>query len=161
MLPFSSGDQRHLEAAQSWCGLNAYLDANEELDQITAQARSHPTFLEVRWQVYANLGKWEGALEIANALTKRSPNCPEGWIYRGISLGELNRPEDAYATLMDAVNTFPTNEIIHYDLACICCELKRTKEAQFWLGKAIDLGGDDTRLRALDDNDLEPIWETL
>ena len=161
MIPFSSEDRRHLEEAQRWCGLNSYLDANEELAQITSQARSHPKVLEVRWQVYANLGKWEGALVIAKALTKRTPNCPEGWINLGISLGELNRPEDAYATLMDAVNTFPTNEIIIYDLACICCELKRTKEAQLCLSKAIDLGGMGIRLRALDDNDLESIWETL
>ena len=52
LLPFH--DQRHLEAAQGWF----------ELGNITAENRAHPAVLEVRWQIYANVKKWDAALDI-------------------------------------------------------------------------------------------------
>jgi hypothetical protein len=51
-------DQRHLEAAQGWCELHAFAEADAELDNITASLRAHPNVLEVRWQIYANLERW-------------------------------------------------------------------------------------------------------
>ena len=30
---------------------------------LTANLRAHPKVLEVRWQIYANLVKWAGALD--------------------------------------------------------------------------------------------------
>ena len=45
------------------CGLYAFAQADAELDNIIASLRSHPKVLEVRWQIYANLEKWAGALE--------------------------------------------------------------------------------------------------
>jgi hypothetical protein len=79
-------DQRHLEAAQGWCELHAFLEADAELGNITASLRAHPKMLEVRWQIYANLEKWAGALEIASAIVKMVPDWPSGWIYRASSL---------------------------------------------------------------------------
>jgi hypothetical protein len=61
-LPFH--DQRHLEAAQGWFELGKHLEANEELENITAENRAHPAVLEVRWQIYANVKKWDAALDI-------------------------------------------------------------------------------------------------
>ena len=39
-LPFE--DQRCLEAAQGWFELGNHLEANEELENITAENRAHP-----------------------------------------------------------------------------------------------------------------------
>ena len=35
-------DQRHLRAAQGWFELGLHLEANEELENITAEYRAHP-----------------------------------------------------------------------------------------------------------------------
>ena len=56
---------------------------------------------------------------------------------------------------------FPVDEIIPYDLACVCCGLKRLDEARSWLAKAIEAGGNAIKLKALDDPDLEPIWKGI
>jgi hypothetical protein len=56
---------------------------------------------------------------------------------------------------------FPTGEIILYDLSCVCCALKWPDEARAWLGKAIEEGGNEIKLKALDDPDLEPVWASL
>ena len=117
--------------------------------------------LEVRWQIYANLEKWAGALDIASAIVKMVPEWSSGWIYRASSLTELNRQQEAYETLSDAVALFPADEIILYDLACVCCALKRFDEARTWLAKAIETGGNAIKLKALDDSDLEPLWKRI
>jgi hypothetical protein len=59
-----------------------------------------------------------------------------------------------------AAMKFPSDVIILYDLACICCALKREEEARDWLGKAIEAGGNEIRKRSLDDPDLEPLWKS-
>ena len=161
MKPLDRPDSLHLEAAKGWCELHAFAEADAELDNITASLRAHPKVLEVRWQIYANLEKWEGALEIASALVTMRPDWANGWIYKASSLTELNRHEEAYETLSAAAARFPSDEIIPYDLACVCCALKRLEEARIWLGKAIEAGGREMKLRALDDPDLTPLWQGL
>ena len=154
-------NQRHLEAAQGWCELHAFLEADAELDKIATSFRDHPKVLEVRWQICANLEKWADALDIASAIVNTVPDWPSGWIYRASSLAELNRQKEAYETLSAAAALFPGDEIIPYDLACLCCALKRPDEAKTWLGKAIETGGSAIKLKALDDQDLEPIWKGI
>jgi hypothetical protein len=39
--------------------------------------------------------------------------------------------------------------------------LKRFDEARGWLRKAIEEGGNEIKLRALDDPDLEPLWKDI
>ena len=60
------------------------------MDNITAKLRAHPSVLEVRWQIYANLEKWDGALDIASAIVKMVPAWPSGWIYWASSMIELD-----------------------------------------------------------------------
>jgi tetratricopeptide (TPR) repeat protein len=160
MKPLDHDDRRHVEAAQGWCELHSFLEANAELDQIKPENRAHPDVLEARWQVYANLEKWEGALELASALMRTVPGKPEGFLYTASSLQELGRREEALQTLLAAVNRFPSDEIVLYDLACVWCMLGRAEEARNWLAKAIEVGGDEIKLRALDDLDLKPIWNS-
>jgi tetratricopeptide (TPR) repeat protein len=152
---------RHLLAThKGWCELDSFLEANAELDQVKPECRAHPDVLEARWQVYANLEKWEGALESASVLMRTVPGKPEGFLYTASSLQELGRSEEAFQTLMKAVNRFPSDEIVLFDLACLCCMLGRAEEARNWLSKAIEVGGEDIKLRAMDDPDLQPIWNS-
>ena len=157
MNPLEPPDKHYVEAAQGWCELHAFLEAKAELEKVSSSLRAHPSVLEVRWQIYANLENWDGALEIATALVKVRPDWPNGWIYRASSLTELNRHQEAHEVLSEAAARFPSDEIILYDLACVCCALKRFDEARGWLAKAIKAGGNAIKLRALDDPDLEPL----
>jgi len=64
MPEFTIIDKRHLEAAEGWLGLGIWQEANEELEHLTPQLRSHPEVLGVRFQIYAKAEKWEYAIEI-------------------------------------------------------------------------------------------------
>ncbi len=44
-------DNKHLEAAEGWLELGNYLEANEELENITPQLRAHPYVLEMRYKI--------------------------------------------------------------------------------------------------------------
>ena len=150
-------DSHYVDAAKGWCEIHAFLEAEAELDKIAPNFRAHPSVLEVRSQVCANLGKWDGALDIANAIVTMTPDYASGWVYKASSLNELNRHREAYETLRTAEERFPSDEIILYDLACVCCASNRVDEARTWLVRAIEARGDGVKRRALEDPDLKPV----
>ena len=58
------------------------VEAGRELEEIAPKLRIHPAVLEVRWQIYSNLKKREGALDIASGFVKLVPDWSSGWVYR-------------------------------------------------------------------------------
>ena len=140
MKPLPNPDNRHLEAAEGWLELGNHLEANEELEKITPQLRTHPYVLEMRYKIYSAAGKWEGAVEIARTLSEMLPENSWGYIHYAFSLHELKRTKEAYAVLIPVVDKF-SETTIRYNLACYSCQLGKLKEAFRWLEKAIDLAG--------------------
>ena len=45
-------DNKHLEAAEGWLGLECWKEANEKLEKIAPEYRAHPLVLELRYKVY-------------------------------------------------------------------------------------------------------------
>lgn len=164
MNPLAPPDSIHLKAAEGWLELGDHLEANEELEQIAPQLRVHPDVLEIRWQIYAKESKWDACRDIAAAITKLDPDRISGWIdfayaTRRATNGDLKLAQDI---LCSAAEKFPKAPIIFYNLACYACQLGNLKEAKQWLGKAIDLAGEkDIKTMALDDHDLEPLWNKI
>jgi len=155
-------DQRHLDAAEGWLELGNWLEANEELEQITPAMRAHPLVLRVRYGVYAKAKKWEMAAEVARAISEMLPDNSWGWFHWAYSLHELKRTKEAQSVLLPIAAKFPDEYMIQFNLACYACQLGELKEAMQRLEKAIELAGkEDIRLMALDDADLEPIWDQI
>lgn len=161
MTELQPPDSHHLAAAKGWLELKAFDDAARELEAIRPELRDHPAVLEIRWALAANAGNWPEALAISDSLTRLVPDKPEGWIYQGSALAELNRHEEAHSTLLRGHERFPQDEILAYDLACVCCALDREDEAVKWIRKSITMAGDEMRKRALEDPDLERIHQRL
>jgi tetratricopeptide (TPR) repeat protein len=162
MPEFTINDKRHLEAAEGWLGLGSWQEANEELENITPQFRGHPEVLGVRFQIYAKAEKWEHAIEIASAISDLLPENPFGHFHLAYGLHELKRTKEAYDVLIVVVDKFPNEHLIRYNLACYSCRLGNLKEAYQWLERSIDLAGEeDIRQMALDDPDLEQLWNQI
>jgi predicted Zn-dependent protease len=159
--PLEPPDSHHLEAAEGWAGLLAFGEAAGELAKIHPNFRDHPDVLEIRWLLAANSKKWTEALAVAKGIVSLVPEKPNGWVYQGNALLELNRGAEAYAILQAGQKLFPDDEIIAYDLACACCSLGRLEEALRWIGQSIDLARDEMRRRARVDPRLKPIWKAL
>ena len=162
--PLEPPDTHHLSAAQGWLELGNHIDANGELEEISPQQRAHPHVLSVRYDVYAQAKKWDGAAEIAGALVKLIPEQSFAWICWAYATRRKlggGIPE-AKKILTEAETKFPSDYLIRYNLACYECQSGNLKEAMSWLEKAIDMAGEkDIRLMALDDPDLEPLWNQI
>ena len=158
MQPLEPPNTHHLVAAQGWLELGNHEEAFEELEKIDAPLRGHPDVLDIRWGIYAAAEKWEYAVEIGDALVRTAPERTTGWIHRSYALHCLKRTQEAYDQLKPALEQFSEVELPWYNLACYACVLGNKEEAKELLDKAIELGGDDVKLRALEDEDLLGVW---
>ncbi len=155
-------DQRHLDAAEGWLGLGNFLAANEELEQISPGLRAHPQVLELRYQIYSQVGKWDLAAEVAKEMSEMLPDNPWGHFHLAYALHELKKTQEAYDCLIPVIERFPNEWLMLFNLACYSCQLGKMKEAMQCLEKAGDLASKkDIRLMALDDADLEPLWTKI
>lgn len=160
MKKLSLQDQRFLDAAEGWLGLNNYLEAHEELEQIMPVYRAHPDVLKVRYEIYSMAKKWEACFEIADSLVTMLPDDEFGWVYRSFALHELKQTEQAYDQLMPVNDKFPDNWMIPYNLACYCSQLNRFEEAEDWFRKAMVLDEESVKQAAVEDPDLQPLWDS-
>jgi tetratricopeptide (TPR) repeat protein len=158
-MNFSNSDRLHLRAAEGWLELNNWLEATEELEEITPQLRAHPDVLRMRIEIYSAAKKWEDAAEVANALCLTVPDDSYGYIRLAFALHELKRTKEAFDTLLPVADKFPELWVIPYNLACYTCQLGRLDEARQWFERALRVGDEKKiKLAALDDPDLVPLF---
>jgi tetratricopeptide (TPR) repeat protein len=116
----------------------------------------------VRCEICGRAKNWEAVLELADAMISETPEDPYGWISRSNALHFLKRYQEAYDRLLPALDKFPGNGEMRYNLACFCCRMNRIDEARQWLNKAFSLEpGSKLRAAALADPDLEPLWAEI
>jgi hypothetical protein len=97
---------------------------------------------------------------VAKVLAQREPdNVP--WI---VSWAYATRRADcleaARLILVNAVERQPEVAIFHYNMACYECQLGNLQPANDRLKRAFELEP-KYRLSALEDEDLEPLWNSL
>ncbi len=163
--PIAPPDSFHLSAAVGWLELGNPQEARAELARLSPAVRHHPDVLETHWSVHAATHDWESALPIAEKLVEVAPDRASGWLHlayarRRVPHGGLSA---AWDTLHPAFERFPKEAIIPFNLACYAAQLGRADEAWDWLHRAMEAAGDVAAIRkmALQDPDLEPLWERL
>ena len=155
-------DLHYASAMEGWLDLDLPDEALAEFDRLTAQARNHPSVLELQWRLQSIRKDWLAAVETSQKVMELAPWLPNGWIHRSFSLHELRRTEEALRNLLEAEPRFPTNSIIPYNLACYACQLGDLPLARRWLRRVIDLKGiAHLRSTALEDPDLAPLWAEI
>jgi tetratricopeptide (TPR) repeat protein len=157
-------DTHHLSAAVGWMQLGNPAEARLELAKVAPQLAAHPDVLEIKWAVFASAGDWPGALQAADELVRSDSGRPSGWLHRAYALRRV--PEGglqaAWDALLPAVDRFPEEATMPYNLSCYACQMGRFVEAREWLRRALAVGN-KTRMKAmaLSDADLEPLWKEI
>lgn len=161
MRNFTRPDELHFQAAIGWLELGNWLEANEELENITPQMRAHPEVLTLRCEIHGRAEKWEACVGIAEAVVKLDSTRPEGWIHRSFALHVLQRTQEAFDKLLPAAEKFPEVWTVPYNLACYCSQLHRFDEAQQWFKKAMAIDEHTVKRAGIDDPDLKPLWDSM
>ena len=156
-MPLEPCDQRYLERAQGYAALGMFLEANEQIEEITPDVRHLPEVLVVRSAIYQGTGRWSAMAVVAAKLAADEPSEP-GWL---IDLAYATRRaeslEAAHVILKRADKLHPDNGQIQFNLACYEAQLGDVDRAKEHLAHAI---AREPRFRAiaLDDPDLKPLW---
>ncbi len=157
-------DIHHLRAAQGWMELGCRTEAEFELAHVSLGHRHHPEVLETEWQLCAARFDWERGVVVGELLVTLHPERADGWLHRAYALrraqnGGLTRARES---LLPAVEHFPDEPVIPYNLACYAAQLGELDEARRWLRRAFIVGRFETiQTMALSDPDLTPLWEEI
>jgi hypothetical protein len=66
--------------------------------------------------------------------------------------------EEAHKILSEALEKFPDDDLTLFNFGCYECQLGDLESAKVKVGRAIKLDP-QWKIHALDDPDLEPLWE--
>jgi len=151
-----------MSSAIGWLELGNHREADLELKQIQPALRAHPDVLEVRWRIYSQAKWWEACVDLANAIVKLAPDRTSGYIYRAYSLRRCKGLMSAWMSLLPAVERFPEEWLIPYNLSCYSCQLGNLDTARRWLAKAFEKGErEKLKAMALADPDLKPLEQEI
>ena len=162
--PLGPPDSHHLDAAVGWLGLGCAAEARTELDLISKLRQNHPAVLEARWTICAQEKRWAEALDIAQAELTVAPDDCAGWLHRAYALRRVpdGGLQQAWEALLPAVEKFPREPVIAYNLSCYACQLQQPAVARRWLRQAMKAGDQEAiRQMALADDNLQPLWTEI
>ena len=159
-MQFELEDQQRIIAAQGFLELGMPLDANAEIEQLAPDLRHLPEVLAVRAGIYRALHKWELMQVVAQRLAQHEPNESQWTVWWAYATRRADSILAARRILAEAVERNECVAIFHYNLACYDCQLGDLDSAKAHLRRAFELRR-DYRLKALDDDDLRLLWESL
>tara|TARA_Y100001934_G_scaffold275450_1_gene369872 strand:+ start:1851 stop:2378 length:528 start_codon:yes stop_codon:yes gene_type:complete len=158
-------DIHFVQAAEGWLELGLPEEALAELKQLSKDSQTHPASLNLLWSAHAELEEWEQARDAADRLVECAPSDAGGWIHRAYAIRRMKGGsiEEAWLALYPAMQLFPNESIIPYNLACYACQLGKLGEAKSWYEKAYRIPNDHLAQKtlkkmALEDTDLEALW---
>jgi Flp pilus assembly protein TadD len=157
-------DSHFVSAAVGWLELGNWREAATELENVTPSLSQHPAVLHLRYDIHAQAGQWEQAVEAALSLARLLPDEPESWTK--LAYATRRKPgggiPPAKEILTAARGRFPSEVLIAYNLACYECQLGNLPQARVLLREAFQLGSPTVvKQMSLGDPDLEPLRQEI
>ena len=152
--------ERHLLAATGFMELGMFDDAAMEIERLDPHDKQRPEVFDFRAALFAQAKEW-GAMEVVTRrIVALRPDDPEAWVNWAYATRWEASLEAATEILLRAEKKCPHDAAIQFNLACYACQMGNLEEAKGRVATAISLDG-KFRSRALDDPDLEPLWEDI
>jgi hypothetical protein len=165
-MSLTIADQRRITAARGWLELGDHLSAFEELECMAPTARALPEVLKLRWEIYNKAGKHGSAFVVAEGLTRLLPDDPQPFIWRAHSTRQMDSIHRATQMLIEVANKFADEPTFPFNIACYNSKLGNFEQAKAWLYIAWEVAtkqntAREWKLRAIDEKDLEPLWDEI
>jgi tetratricopeptide (TPR) repeat protein len=152
--------QSHLQAAIGYLELGMVEDAANEIECLPQEHKNSSPVLGVRLEIYRTANQWSLMEVVARELWNRYSDDPVYWNDLAWAVRHAKSLESANGILLQAVEKFPEDALTHFNLGCYACQLGDVEQAKTRVGKAIELDA-KFKLLALDDADLEPLWDNM
>jgi tetratricopeptide (TPR) repeat protein len=146
-----------LQPAIGFLELGMWQEAADEIESLPPERRGDLDVLEVRIEIYREAKAWRLMEVVARELLRQMPEHPAPWLHLAYAVRRSESLSEAKEVLEAAIDNFPDNATIHFNLGCYQCQLGDNERAKAHVARAIELNL-DFRLQALDDPDLEPLW---
>jgi len=159
-MPLEKPDQQRLQSAHGYIELGMFEEANAELEEIDPLCRHLPEVLFTRVVIYHALKKWDLMAAVAGRLVDWNPNVTSHFVDLAYAKRRAESLDVAHAVLTRAAELHPNDGTIQFNLACYESQLGNIDRAKAHLRRATEIDA-KFRLMALDDPDLEPLWESL
>jgi len=148
--------RRKVTAASGFAELGLYQEAVEELEELPEATRDDIPVLATWLQVYQSWGKWSEAAAVAERLIQKDPDEADWYIALGFAVRRTQSLAAAEVILAAALQKFPRNATIHFNLACYYAQLSELDKARLYLQRAIAID-ENLRKVALTDPDLRAL----
>ena len=152
--------QRTLKASIGYLELGMLEEAAGELESLQPEIKNSTAVLCVRLEIYRVARNWTLMEVVARELWKRHQDEAVYWNNLAWVVRRKDSIEAAQIILLEALEKFPNDAMTTYNLGCYSCLLGDMEAAKRFVGEAIKLDS-KYKLMALDDADLEPLWDSL
>ncbi len=149
-----------MEAAHGFHELGMYDDAWTVLDDLPPEDKSHPLVVLLRLDILLGLEQWDDAVALGTGACRQWPVI-DGFFFKTVTaLIELHEYQKAKDLLLAGPESLQQKAPYWYDLACCQCRTGELEEAKKSIVECFERD-QDIRAQALDDPDLEPLWESI
>jgi predicted Zn-dependent protease len=147
-----------LQAAIGFLELGMWQEAADEIERLPPERRGNLDVLEVRIEIYREAKAWRLMEVVAREVLRQMPEHPTPWLHLAYAVRRSQSLSAAKEVLKAAIDNFPDNAGIHFNLGCYACQMGDLETAKERVAEAVRLD-DKFKLAFLDEEDLKPIWE--
>ncbi len=147
-----------LMAAEGYLELGMPEEALREFQNLPRDVKLGVEGLTLLMEIHRAEEEWEAMESVAERLWEAEPENVTHWIDWAIALRLSNSPSSARVLLLDALEKFPEEAIVHYHLACCECQLGNLPSAREHLMESKKRCRICRVLALTDEGELEPIW---
>jgi len=159
--PLMSPESIHrFQAANGYCELAMWQDAWDELDALALEDRAELPVAVLRVEILKAMKRWESAAILAEALIEKGVNIGGLYLSAAYAIRRARSLPEAKAMLLKGEPFLQGEALWWYNLACYDCQLGDLDAAKARLARAFEIDR-EYRLRALEDEDLKPLWDAF
>jgi len=149
-----------IQAAHGFFELGMWQASWDELETMGPEDRAELPVAVLRVEILKAMKRWESAAILAESLIEKGAKIGGLYLSAAYAIRRARSLPEAKAMLLKGEPFLQDEALWWYNLACYDCQLGDLEAAKARLARAFEIDR-DYRLRALEDEDLKPLWDAF